>query len=496
MSRDRATGFIKKMLRVLLDDFGETYIGEMSSRLERIANLRDRIAGVYDSVLSGQGLPEGMTPTTLAGLFARLDSEMSGLQSPTAFAKQDRIIRDDLASASLTTLTGDLAGRAAEPQVVGGLSFDDAIAGQRQAFGDLATDQKAAVAKAADVVPDVVRRVLDSEDQSSLHTSIDQLRDELRRHGLDAAAVDAAAKGVNALNFAHNKEKRRVRTGDRGPYDPATPQGRQRIEAIDRFYQNLDDPAFVKTLPDALRTVLDDPIQTKIFHDRDLRNALETNSGVSRLAHESPTMLMEMWLGYSKGGKKGSFGMYVFDKRTRSHLIGLAGEFHAAFQLGDSHVLLKGPDYDVTIPGTDLVAVAHSDGTIWLIDNKAFQEATVGKVNALVDNILPSMERDVRDFAASGTAQQPAVGPQVRGAVSGQTVRSAVDRISQATKEIQQYLATVPGSKIDTPKVQKQITRILDQHGIKRVVTNAGGIVTGLNDALTKIGIELADLNK
>ena len=66
LSKAQSKGFVGTMLRVLLDDFGETYMGEMSSRLERIANLRDRIVTAYDSLLAGNGLPEGMTPTTLA----------------------------------------------------------------------------------------------------------------------------------------------------------------------------------------------------------------------------------------------------------------------------------------------------------------------------------------------------------------------------------------------------------------------------------------------
>ena len=111
LSKAQSKGFIGKMLRVLLDDFGETYMGEMSSRLERIANLRDRIVTAYDSLLAGKGLPEGMTPTTLAGVFARLESEMDGLKSPTVFANEEGLIRHDLAAESLPILTSDLAGR-------------------------------------------------------------------------------------------------------------------------------------------------------------------------------------------------------------------------------------------------------------------------------------------------------------------------------------------------------------------------------------------------
>jgi hypothetical protein len=494
LSRDQAKGFVRKMLAVVLDDFGETYLAEMSTRLDRIASLRDRIVTVYDSVLAGKGLPEGMTPATLAGVFARLESEMDGLKSPTLFAKEEGMVRADLAAESLSLLNSDLAGRVKTPQVTGRLSFDDAIAGQAKAFSELAADQKAAVARAVDVVPDVVRRAIESEGETGLRASIDQLRDELRRRGFGADLIDTTAKAIDTLNLANNREKRRARVEDRGPYDPSRPEGRLRTEAIDRFYDKLNDPEFIRTLPDPLRDVVNDPNQARLFHDPDLLRQLHSNSGLARLAHESPAMLMEMWVSYSKA-KKGSFGAYVFGRRTRTHIVGLAGEFHAAFQLGDSLTLLKGPDYDVTIHGTDLVAVAHADGTVWLIDNKAWQQASVGAVTALVEKILDSMERDVRDFGRALT-QTPDVDAPLPGALGGQTVRDAAERLSKATKEIRDYLANVPKDKIDTPKVQRKIQGILDEHRIKRVVTNAGGEVTGLSAALTRLGIELHDLNK
>jgi hypothetical protein len=497
LPQDQANGFIRKMVAVVLDDFGETYLGEMSTRLARIANLRDRIVTVYDSVLAGKGLPEGMTPAALKDVFAKLDTEMDGLKSPTLFAKEEGMIHADLAEDSFTLLNSDLAGRVKAPQVTGRLSFDDAIAGQTKAFGDLPPAQRAAVARAADAVPDVVRRAVESETEPDRRASIEQLRDELRRQDFDGPTIDAAADAVTALNDAHRTEKRRARVVARGEYDPATPEGRRRIEAIDRFYQNVADPEFAKRVSDeypGLRKVLEHPVESRVFQDPDLRKALESNSALARLAHESPTMLMEMWVSYSKH-KKGNFGKYIFDRRTRSHVVGLAGEFHATFQLGGSHVLLKSPDYDVTIPGTDMVALTRADGTIWLIDNKAFQQEVLGTVPALVENILPALERDLRDFTASGTAIQGPKDP-VRGAVSDQAITDAVGRLSAATADVRTYLANIPAKRIGTPKVQKEIARRLAKYNIKRVVTNAGGEISGLSAALAKLGIEFHDLNK
>ena len=494
LSKDQAKGFIRKMVAVVLDDFGEMYLGEMSTRLDRIANLRDRIVTVYDSVLAGKGLPEGMTPATLKDVFARLESEMDGLKSPTLFAKEEGMLHADLAEDSFTLLNNDLAGRVSTHQITGRLSFDEAIAGQAEAFGKLGADQKAAVARAVEARPDVVRRAIESENEASLRTSIEQLRDELRRQDFDGPAIDTAVAGINELNLARNREKRSARTVDKGPYDKDKPEGQLRLEAIDRFYRNLADPEFVKLLPDALREVAGDPVKSKVFQDPDLRRHMEANLGVARLAHESPTMLMEMWISYSKH-KKGSFGTYIFDRRTRSHVVGLTGEFHATFQLGDSLVLLKSPDYDVTIPGTDMVALARADGTIWLIDNKAFQQEVLGTVPALVENILPSMERDVRDFAAQGTAVQRPKDP-VRGAVSDQAITDAVGRLSAATADVRNYLAKVAKKRVSPKTVQKKIASILAEHNIKRVVTNAGGTISGLSAALAKLGIEFHDLNK
>src|SRR5271170_1116589 len=83
-----------------------------------------------------------------------------------------------------------------------------------------------------------------------------------------------------------------------------------------------------------------------------------------------------------------------------THVRGLVGEFTAAFELGDEGmVLLKAPDDNVTIPGTDLVGVTRR-GRTWLIDNKALTADEVESVTSLTSNISKNVADDAKDIAA------------------------------------------------------------------------------------------------
>jgi hypothetical protein len=105
LSETRARTFVERLLTTVLDDFGERYTSEMSARIDRIVRIREQITSVYDSVLQGKGLPEGLTPQGIESLFQHMQQEMSGLKSPTQHLLEDPpLIRDDIASRALTSL--------------------------------------------------------------------------------------------------------------------------------------------------------------------------------------------------------------------------------------------------------------------------------------------------------------------------------------------------------------------------------------------------------
>jgi hypothetical protein len=93
--RERARRFVERLLRFVLDDFGENYTTEMSARIDRIVQLRDRVTGIYESAINGQGLPEGVTPTSIEGMFRELQREMNELHSPTRAAEEGRLPNHD-----------------------------------------------------------------------------------------------------------------------------------------------------------------------------------------------------------------------------------------------------------------------------------------------------------------------------------------------------------------------------------------------------------------
>lgn len=114
--RERARRFVERILRFVLDDFGETYTREMSTRIDRIVQLRDRVTGVYEAAINGQGLPEGVTPTSIEGMFRELQREMNELHSPTRAAEEGRLPNhDDIVSQMVSSHTDEPLAPDVEP---------------------------------------------------------------------------------------------------------------------------------------------------------------------------------------------------------------------------------------------------------------------------------------------------------------------------------------------------------------------------------------------
>lgn len=449
LSGERARHFVERLLTHVLDDFGETYSREMSARIDRIVQLRDRVTGIYESAINGHGLPEGVTPTSVEGMFRDLQHEMDSLQSPTRRAHEDApLIRDDVASERLSTLSNEPAGIVSTPDVVGRRTTPEGLQTQRETFRQLDANTQRIISDASELAPDLVHRVIHAENSSSRASSLQELTDVMHRDGMTESDIARMTQGLENMNQAH-------RTAQRGS---GTLEATLREAALQNIVAQVNDSRF----------------QTEVTR---------ASTFFSRLAHENPEMLQHLWQQYQQSGSTRTFRQYVV-ARMRTHIRGMAGEFTSAFELGNGLSLLKGPDYDVTIPGTDLVGVATLTGDVWLIDNKAVSGSELTAVNALTRNLVGNIADDARDFASlTSRADTP---PHIV---------DAVRRLEQTSHDIQSYTHGMTPDQVNSIEVQQEIARICNRHRIRRVVTNAGGEIQGLSDGLRRRGIELEDLN-
>jgi hypothetical protein len=116
LSRERAKNFVERLITVVLNDFGETYTGEMSARLDRVVKLREKVTGIYESTINGKGLPDGVTPSSVEGMFRELQREMNELHSPTRAAEEGRLPKhDDIVSQMVSSHSDEPLTPDAEP---------------------------------------------------------------------------------------------------------------------------------------------------------------------------------------------------------------------------------------------------------------------------------------------------------------------------------------------------------------------------------------------
>ncbi|HYT34468.1 MAG TPA: hypothetical protein VEL69_05490, partial [Ktedonobacteraceae bacterium] len=320
-----------------------------------------------------------------------------------------------------------------------------ALEKQTEALSHLDTATQRIVRDVARRAPDEVGKAIRAETQGGLTRALKELTDRLRKEGKKEDEIARLQNGIEEMNKAYHRA------------DIATALTDQPLE-ISVAVERLSDPA--------------------------LRRVVGRNRRLAQLAHENPEKLLELWENYRQKNASYPFSKYVFyDSRL---VRGLIGEFGAAFKLGDDFFLLKAPDYDVTIPGTDLVAVARSTGEVFLIDNKAWKAEEVDSVNALTRNLPQNIADDVKSFRKTfkGRTDTP------------QGLIASVKRLGDASREIKKLVAGKAKEEIATKAIQQQIKNILDKNDVRRVVTNAGGNVNGLSEALEKLGIELKDLNE
>jgi hypothetical protein len=196
---------------------------------------------------------------------------------------------------------------------------------------------------------------------------------------------------------------------------------------------------------------------------------------------------------YRMSGSATSTG-YVSSSDDRMRLTimganyaGMHGELTAAFTLGQIHaddiVFLKVPDLNPRVPGTDLVAVYQGD-KVWMIDNKAYSQSLVDKVTALTGSFPKNLSDDAVSFA-----EHPKLGRR-----GDPVIGDAVARLEKASAEIQRVTKDLDTKEIAAPAVQARIDVICRDNGIERVVTNAGGMVAKISEAIDAAGVVLKDL--
>lgn len=365
-----------------------------------------------------------------------------------------------------------------------------------EALGRLSPGARKAAGVAAEASQDVVRRIVTAETEGGLGRGLAELEQILHDAHMPAGEIAETLEALKQLNA----EQRALRAQ------------RDTLATLERI-RDLDDPV-------AMNRVLNERLDELTRRARDLRRrgssarADELERAAERLRRRAVgrtqlndidafqaqvsgskrlfevmqagggDTLRRLWLQYWSRGRvpRTSFERYV--EILSGHYRGNFGEFEVAFRLGERHVLLKAPDALVTLPGTDLIAIPRGGGDVLLIDNKAFSASEVGEVNALTRNLPRNLDMDLDAFAKlAGDPSLPA------------EFQTAVARLTKARNEIRAKFGTLTRAGLDDPLVQTEIGNILRSNGIRRVVTNAGGEVTGVSSELQKIGIELMDLN-
>jgi hypothetical protein len=366
-----------------------------------------------------------------------------------------------------------LGGRSGGSPLGGG---DNRAVAAHEAFETLSPDEKAVVERAAEADPEFVRRTVRSEitygePRGAKTPWQPRAMDEFcAAHGLtgaDRANLEAALRTM----FDATKPEVTARR------DPASPIPRSEWSRSAQRRQVTDiDPVVGLGLP---------PVG-------DVADALRASGTMRRLASENPQhfrALADGWLALvarrvAEGKQPPSLRNYVL-RLMRTQIRGMLGEYSAAFRLGEDFWVLKAPGHDVTTPGTDFVVVAKATGEIWFCDNKALSDNSLGRVSSLVDNLAKNIADDVLEFGPAIEQETLPVPPQVT---------TAVGRSLEAAAEIDVVTRGRTPEEIRSPEIQGQIKAICDRHGVRRVVTNAGGELSQLSTALSQLGVDLANL--
>jgi hypothetical protein len=537
-----------------LGKIGDTYVAELGDAIRHTEVLRNHIHDFYEGVLNG--LDRNPDPGRLGSMFSELHDLITEIADPQLWAKKraaepgaaEEFASRETAPAEPAAGTGVPAPRG-RPVAEGRLwalpeGQRAAVLAARRAHPDLAARALAGDASAASALVDAMRT--DGVDQATIHAvsaGVAAVRDPGFEFALgghtgatDPALRGAAAKRFEQLpvgqrdavakaaaadpDFVRSAVTSRSGFGDphAGPLDPVRPAEmaefckrhgigdaeRAELESglrdLNKAFREGElswtDPASTSADPltesAAMRRDILDRGADALGLPRGSRIAEEMASAMvtlrrhASLSHEQFLDMAYEWLQYveKKEGRPQTLRSYI-EARMRTHVRGMVGEFAAAFQLGPDFWVLKGPDYDVTVPGTDFVVVSKRNGEIWFCDNKTLSENSLGRVSSLVENFPGNMADDVAEFGAldESTFAMP------------EDVVAALARATKAAEAIRQTVAGKSPTEIADPAVQAEITRICDENGVRRVVTNAGGRLSELSTALTALGIDFANLD-
>ena len=443
--------FAEDLLTSAVRRFGVKYAEAMSERLAHLFELRDQASAIVEDVIGPAGRTPEQAGAKLGRLFAGMKEDMEAITEPAKFAqksnlKTDLDISEDVDKAfaeyekdaprkpreaieSLRKKGGLPTGRHKEQTEV-----------LRGNFEALADARRTAMRRAADFGPRELWKAVSSESESALNRNVEALRAKAEASGMSPEDVDALEQGVREMSLERARSQRL----------PGTAEGVARAEGL-----------------------------TKLSPD--VRRLVEGDRYLELLAAENPEKITEF---AEKSGAKSREALRGYVRRRMvTHIRGLMGEFTTAFDLGDRMIFLKGPDYDVTIPGTDLVGVTK-DGRVWLIDNKAMSQTELDSVSSLTRNLPKNIGDDTAAFKDKfGIGNDPHIG-------------DVVSRLSKATKEIRELTEGLDKKAVGAREIQEKITKICSDNGIDRVVTNAGGKIEGLSEGLRKAGILLEDLNQ
>jgi hypothetical protein len=478
VSDERARSAAERLLTHAVERFGVKYLNQMAEHIELAFRLRDEAATIIDKVIGPEALSPDGAAARLEGLFRDIKSNIDAVTGPEAFAKaQPKLLTEDVA------LEFDLTpeGRAQEQRLKPGEIPRRALPAGRhseqlnvlsKSFESMAQRPRKAMRKAADLAPRELWRAVSSETEGGLERNLAALVARAREEGMSQNEIEALESAVRAMSEERARSQRRAGTAE------AALRAEGVRSLVSRLQKALaEDPAFAKEFPDLAKL---SPNALRMHLTR-LQELVAGDRYMELFAAENPRQLLEF---FEKSGARSKTALRRYIRsRMVTHIRGLLGEFTSAFILGDEGiVLLKAPDYDVTIPGTDLVGVTR-EGRIWLIDNKALSATELESVTALTRNIRENIAEDAAAAKAEfGTKPDPLIG-------------DAVARLNRATKEIQRVTRGLSPEEVGAPRIQRQIADICARNGIDRVVTNAGGEVRGLSNALQKAKILLVDVN-
>lgn len=355
-----------------------------------------------------------------------------------------------------------------------------------RAFDALPEPVRNVVRRAAGVDPDYVRATIRSEvdfgAERGAHrpwrpASMDAFTAHAGIHGLERVALEDALHTL--YRVARDEVERR-----------GQPRSTSLLPDTEAIAMRRDIEA---RGPDAF----DLPLESRV------RSALSDVPFLRELVSENPEHFANLaagWLRYvaeREGGSEDAMTLRQYvTMMMRTQVRGMEGEFSAVFSLGVDFWVLKPPDHNVTVPGTDYVVVCRRTGEVWFADNKALRAESLSAVTSLTAVFAKNIGDDVQVFAKAGLdlTAPPGTAKNPRIPLPG-VIKRGIERARLASTEIAQHVAHKTPEEIKGAGVQREIARICDRHRIRRVVSNAGGHLGELTRALTDVSVDLVRLD-